>query len=410
MYSIAIITAGLKPVPAVRGGAVEHLTTLLINENEKYNHFYFDVYTLADSELNIKDYHNTKLIQINNYQHVLPIRATFSIINRTCRILGIKKHFDYMSVVIPMLVRQKYKLIVVENNLQIFFGLKKRFPNIKIVFHLHNDFDTVRTDYDKTKERIVKLGQQAAAVWTASKYLKTHISQVIDGGNIRVLENCINREKYYISDQIKEEGYSYRKMNGITDDEFVIMFCGRFDRWKGALELLQAITLLPTDINLKILLVGSQWFASREERQYEIKMDKMIKQLGNKVVKCGYIPQAEMPKLYSASNVVAIPSQGCEAFGMTALEAITMGKPCLASACGGLLDILDKSCAELIPQGEQYSKDLAIAIDRLYHNKIKLKQLSDGALEKSKQFNDEKQYYKRFVELVHELMGIKSLA
>ena len=46
MYSIAIITAGLKPVPAVRGGAVEHLTTLLINENEKYNHFYFDVYTL----------------------------------------------------------------------------------------------------------------------------------------------------------------------------------------------------------------------------------------------------------------------------------------------------------------------------------------------------------------------------
>lgn len=402
MYSIAIITAGLKPVPDVKGGAVEYLTTVLLDENEKYNYCNFDVYTLADPELNTKDYHNTRIVQIKNYQHVLPIRAAFSLINRTCNMLHIKRHFDYMSVMIPLLVSKKYDLIVVENNLQIFFKLKKRYAYVKFVFHIHNDYDSADTDYDKTKKRIIKLGKQTTAIWTASKYLKSHICQVVDEEKIRVLENCINRKSYGNSDKLKEEAHLYRKKVGISDDEFIIMFSGRFDKWKGALELLQAVSLLHSDINWKILLVGSQWFTSREERQYEKEMDAIIKQLDSKIIKCGYTPQIEMPKLYSIANVVAIPSQVCEAFGMSALEAITMGRPCIASACGGLLDILDESCAILISQGKSYVKDFAGAIEYLFHNQDKLTQLSEGAIKKSAQFNDGKQYYKRFIELLNE--------
>src|SRR5574344_2008481 len=48
MKKIAIVNNGELPVPAVKGGAVECLIDLLLNENEKYGKFHFEVYSIYD--------------------------------------------------------------------------------------------------------------------------------------------------------------------------------------------------------------------------------------------------------------------------------------------------------------------------------------------------------------------------
>ena len=50
---IALVSTMNLPVPAVRGGAVEELTTHIINENEKQKKFEIDLYTIYDSKIDI---------------------------------------------------------------------------------------------------------------------------------------------------------------------------------------------------------------------------------------------------------------------------------------------------------------------------------------------------------------------
>lgn len=402
MKKIAIVTSGFKPVPDVEGGAVEHLTTVLIDQNEKYCDYQLDVYTLASTDLKKLEYHNAKLLQIRNWQHFLPVRAVFSIVNRTYNLLHKKKRFDYMSVIIPKRVKGNYNLVVVENNLMIFFALRKKMPHTNIVFHLHNDFDTVDEDYDKTAKRMKELGDQATAIWTASYYLKRHLESLQLKATVSVLENCVDKDRYQDSKKTKQNAVQFRKKYAIKPDEFVVLFSGRLDKWKGALEILKAVELLK-EKKIKLVIAGTQWFGSRNESIYVKEINEVKSRINDKVILCGQISQEEMQFVYQAADLVVIPSQCIEAFGMTALEAITMGKPCVASACGGLMDILNESCARFIPQGEKYADRLADIISELYGNPELLKKMGKNARKRAENFMDETQYYNQFKVLVESL-------
>lgn len=417
MYNIAIVTSGARPVPDMKGGAVEHLTTLLIKQNEGKRQiddignvqFFFDVYSLSDSMLDNMSYKNTKIIQVKNRQRVLLVRMVFSVVNRFCNAMHIRKHFDYMSWILPKRVAYEikicnkvYDMVLVENNLIIFFSLKKKLPNVKLIFHLHNDFDTVEKDYDKTAKRMIRLGNKAASIWAASYYLQKRLKTLDLKAPVEVLENCIEKSRYYISEDNEKKARIFRQKYGIASDDFVVLFNGRLDRWKGALQVLQAVELIQHK-KIRLLIVGGQWFGSREEQQYIQELSKIQKRIEDKVIFCGYVPQNEMQVVYQAVDVAIIPSQCVEAFGMVALEAITMGKPCVASACGGLLDILDESCAILIEQGNGYVQRLADAIGMLYDNPSLAGIMGEEARKKAEKFSDEREYYERFMELIKKV-------
>lgn len=412
MKNIAIVGPGFKPVPDVQGGAIEHLITILLEENEIYNKYQFDVYTLSDPLLNTKYYNNTRLIQIVNYQHFLPIRIIFSITNRIFKILNIKKAYNYISCITPYYIKKRYDLILVENNVEMFFRIKKSYPDVKTIFHIHNDFDTVDTDYDKTEKRIIKLEKDVDIIVTASNYLKEHIKTIVDSSKVHVIKNCIDKERFTMTDNLEKKLGILRSRYNISENHFVILFCGRFDRWKGLLELLKSIEMMEDNENVRLLLIGSSWFGSKEEKEYCKSVNKMIDRLKEKVLYCGYISQEKIHEVYAVASLVAIPSQCEEAFGMTALEAISMGKPCVASACGGLLDILDSNCAKLIIRDSRYIQRFAQALDELYKNEELLKRLQEGALIKAQSFSDKKDYYKKFIKILERIInnniGLKS--
>lgn len=409
MWNVAVVGPGFKPVPDVKGGAVEHLITVLLDENEYYKKCHFDVYTTLDPLLDKKFYKQTQIIQIKNYQTFFPVRIMFSFLNRTYKLFRIKKSNHYMSCILPLYIKKGYDFILVENNIEIFFRLRRRFPNTKIIFHIHNDFDTVDTDYDKTKKRVKKLGERADMILTASHYLASHIRTITSFDRIYTLENCIDKNRFAVKPELEKISKQFRYKNGITDNNLVIMFGGRFDKWKGVLEFLQAIEKMNGGHNLRILLIGSSWFYSKEEKEYCKKINCKVEKLKDKIIYYGYVPQERMQEMYAVTDVVAIPSQCVEAFGMVALEAISMGKPCVASACGGLLDILDESCARLIPIGDNYSQRFAQALDELNKDRKLLKQLGEGAKEKAKKFSNRKVYYKSFIELLKKAETINRM-
>lgn len=124
---------------------------------------------------------------------------------------------------------------------------------------------------------------------------------------------------------------------GLSLHKKFVLFVGRIEPLKGLDTLLQAIALIP-DQNVQLIVVGGdaharedQW--GSEERRLRSLVDEL--DIRERVQFIGSRPQAQLPLLYSAADVVAVPSH-YESFGLVALEAQACGTPVVASRIGGL--------------------------------------------------------------------------
>ena len=401
---VLICTSGCKPVPDVLGGAVENLVTTLINQNEELGEFDLLVFSIYNQELTKIKLKNSKIILIKNFQKLFFIRAVFSLINRILSCLKTEFRIDYMSIMIPILAKIyscKDDIVLVENNLRIFFIARRLFSKNKVVFHLHNDFGTIKTDYDKTESRIYRLLKDSDGVLVASKYLQKRLLDINDSAPIYLLQNCIDRALFntkLVQSQVKSTKDKYNITN-----EFVILYAGRLSREKGALELILSLKLIK-NINFKLLLIGDSWFGTKDERAYRKELDKELVDIEKKIIKIGYVNQKDLNILYSITDIVVVPTQCVEAFGMVALEAITKGKPVIASNSGGLREIIDEKCGRLINLDENYIQNLSNSILELYNNPNKLNDMSIVAVNKSQDFNDTRQYYINFRDIILDIV------
>ncbi|MGI6649358.1 MAG: glycosyltransferase [Bacillota bacterium] len=73
-------------------------------------------------------------------------------------------------------------------------------------------------------------------------------------------------------------------------------------------------------------------------------------QIADRVIFTGF--REDVPQLMAAMDVVVVPSLS-EAFGLSLIEAMCLGKPCVASAVGGITEIAeDGRTALLVPPGD----------------------------------------------------------
>ena len=117
MKKICIISPMFLPVPAVLGGAIENLITVLLKQNEIQKEYSFTVYTIANP--NMKDdyqYTTIKQIKLNHF-------LTFfqRIINKIFNIFKLEKYYDFHSFLYKkiafMLKKEDCDFILVENNM-----------------------------------------------------------------------------------------------------------------------------------------------------------------------------------------------------------------------------------------------------------------------------------------------------
>lgn len=94
-----------------------------------------------------------------------------------------------------------------------------------------------------------------------------------------------------------------------------VLFAGRLSPEKGILELVEAAA------GMKLVVAGDGPLRARIPEAL------------------GFVPHAELERLYARAAVVACPSHR-EGFGVACAEAMAHGRPVVASAVGGLLDLV----------------------------------------------------------------------
>jgi glycosyltransferase involved in cell wall biosynthesis len=165
---------------------------------------------------------------------------------------------------------------------------------------------------------------------------------------------------------------------GLSDQDRLVSNVGRLDWWKGQDYFVQAMAeVVQSQPNAKALIVGEPDFSPPSQAHYQ-RLQQLVRdlQLSDRVVFTGL--RSDTPRIMAASDIVVHSASEPEPFGRVIVEAMAAGRAVVATAAGGVLDIIeDQVTGLLVPP-----KDAALmakAIQQLLQNKEQAKMLGQRA-------------------------------
>lgn len=260
--------------------------------------------------------------------------------------------------------------------------LAARIAGIPCVTHRHGY--SVYTLFDK-----LFTGLSQANIYISNDVSKHHIALGESKAKSKVIYNGIS-----LSDFEKPSDPSkIREEFACLPDEVLVGLVARIDWWKGHEYFLEAFAEVANkNNNVKGLIIGGLAELSYESsRRYFDKLQAMVPSLGleKKVVFTGH--RSDIPDLVSALDVVVHASSTPEPFGLTVIEAMAAGKPVVATAAGGVLDIIEDGVSGLLVPCKD-SKAMARAILLLLSDHDKAEEIGHAAKQRvAEKFTIEKQ-------------------
>lgn len=132
-----------------------------------------------------------------------------------------------------------------------------------------------------------------------------------------------------------------RTQFGLTNDDFVISNVGRIEWWKGHDYFVQAMAdVVQHHPNAKALIVGGV-DPTMHNKAFHRKVEGMVNELGlaNNILFTGF--RSDIPQIMAMSDLIVHSASEPEPFGRVVVEAMLVGRPVVATAAGGVLDIVE---------------------------------------------------------------------
>ncbi|MDP2709038.1 MAG: glycosyltransferase, partial [bacterium] len=194
------------------------------------------------------------------------------------------------------------------------------------------------------------------------------------------------------------KGVSTPVLTRETSSEPYLLYYGRLAEEKGVLVLVRAMILTEEKIKLKIVGAGPD-FGKIKNLIKELKLAERIEMSGPKFGE-------ELNNYIVNSRAVVVPSIWPENFPYVVLEAESLGKPVIASAIGGLKEMVaDGENGFLFEAGKV--KSLALAIDKL--SRADREKLGRQALASSDQY-ELKNYFSEIMKIYQTLIDKSSIS
>lgn len=178
---------------------------------------------------------------------------------------------------------------------------------------------------------ILKPMQSASRIVAVSSYLKHEIKVKTNLESV-IIPNVVNTDVYKASDSARKPG------------RFRMFTLSRLSSEKGAWDLIQALKLI-SDKGLDFQLL---WGG---EGKLKKQLKSLIENYGlqDKVILLGGLAPNETLTYYQDCDCFVLASR-LETFSVVLIEALSFGKPVIATNCGGPRDIVNDLCGILVPK------------------------------------------------------------
>lgn len=389
---IAVVTPGVLPVPAVKGGAVETLIDYVVDYNECFLNHEITVYGIYDNKLSAYTSLSYKkacfnLLNQQSFKYRLK-RKIYSLFKDT---YYYNSFLDYFAVAVGKKIScMQFDIIVVENRPGFILPLSLC-TNAKIVLHLHNDTLDKETKYAKD------IVDCCSGILTVSDYVKQKVCSITPTDKVHVVYNGIDLERFK-----NPQVFNFsRSILSLSNDDFVVVYTGRIEPIKGVKELLEAFILLSAYKKIKLLIVGGNFDASNIEDQFITEMRQLASLIQEQVFFTGFQPYEKIPEILSLCDMAVIPSICEDALTMTSLEDMAVGLPLVVTKSGGIPEAVDEKCAIIVDKDSNLVENLAKSILILYNDQNMRQEMSKHAKERSTLFAKDR-YSESFFQILQK--------
>ena len=221
-----------------------------------------------------------------------------------------------------LIYANKGDILYINTTIPIFAGFAGRIKNAKIVFHLHEDVKSLNLVHR-----------------TVSKFRKYVCDIEIFVSNYLLRQEHIVGKKNYILYNVVPKEFYDEGINNDTNRKYnrpfnILMICS-LKKYKGVHEFIKIANklLLFSDIKFNLLV---------NENNYEIHKFFQDSQVPDNVT--FHEKTVNTLPFYKISNVLlnlSRPDEWVETFGLTIIEGMTFGLPCIVPPIGGPIELID---------------------------------------------------------------------
>lgn len=398
---VCLILPGKLPVPNIKGGAIETLLTLLLNQNEIHKKVHFIMISPWTEEIKEASgkYENTEFhyFKIRTGIWKKGINFINYVISRWFGIIDFFKtpmHHDIEKIVREI----DTDYVIVEHGVYKHFDfLLKYFQRSQLYLHLHGADTTLDSNTIQTFGNII----------TVSEFVRRFYEKRVPTADIK-FHVCLNGidDGIFLKKITAEMRQRIRSSFGVMEEDLLVIYCGRLIRVKGVKELVQAI-LDTQNPHIKLMIVGSSNFAGAKKNKYIHDLETLIGNNRKNIFFTGFVSNVELYRYYQSADIQVICSI-CEEAGALVLAEGRMSKlPQIITDSGGNAEYADPANSILIKKNNsltdrqdrlKLSAQLTEKLNELYTRYQQNKRLQ-VSLDNSWSEFDARHFYERFISL-----------
>ena len=224
---------------------------------------------------------------------------------------------------------------------------------LKYLFHPTNIlFDSIA---GRAADHVIAISQDTRDELVGTYRFDPHKTSLIPHG--------VDTTRFYPCDDVHP---------AVSQNKFSLLFVGRLASRKGLSHAIECIAKLPIDVDAELLIAGTGRHRERlEELAQSYGVSEQVRFLG-------YVPDDQLPILYSSADVFLFPSR-YEGFGLVFLEAMACGTPVIGTSVGGVPDIIQNGDSGYVV--DHNSSEMARRVAELARDSKQLAAMSDRARE-----------------------------
>jgi glycosyltransferase involved in cell wall biosynthesis len=183
----------------------------------------------------------------------------------------------------------------------------------------------------------------------------------------------------------------------LAENSRTLLYVGRLEKIKGVQYAIEAMRdIAPSYPDARLVIAG------RGEYEQELRELVARQGLSEYVTFVGHCTREQLYGYYKEARCVVVPSVWPEPFGKVGIEALSVGRPVIASNVGGISEWLrDGETGYLVPR--QNAAAIRDAVQKLFDDRALLERMSAQAREQAQQFSIEN-HAKKILALYTEVL------